>query len=598
MEFRLLGPLEVVGGGRDVRLGGTRLPALLATLLLHANQRVGHELLARVLWTQPPRAVGSNIRTYVAQLRARLVGAGEAASRLVTSGGGYRLEVRPGELDLAVFDGLVADGQRALERADRDAALDRLRRALDLWRGEPLTGVTGGPQLGVEAARLEERRADVAERWAELALATGRPEEAAVELGRVVPAHPLREQLWIQLMTALYRSGRQAAALAAYREAYRLLDQELGIRPGRPLQQLHQQILAADPALDRPYRRAAALASAPPRPRQLPPDLAAFAGRAEGLAALDALVGRREGDRPGVVTVAVVGGTPGVGKTTLALHWAHRVAHLFPDGQLHANLRGVRSTDVVRGFLDALGVPAERIPAGPDGPAGLYRSLLADRRVLVVLDDAADAEQVRPLLPGGAGCLVVVTGRYRLSSLVASAGAQPVHLDLPSAAEARDLLARRLGATRVAAEPAAVDEVVARCGRLPLALSIVAARAVAHPDRPLAALAAELRRAHGSLDAFGDADPAVDLRSVFARSYHALGPAAGRLFQALGSRPVPTSSVTEAAGLAGVAVPVARTLLTELADAHLVSERGPDRYAMHALLRAYASELPPPPPPR
>jgi DNA-binding SARP family transcriptional activator len=598
IEFRLLGQLEViVGTGKALRLGGARLPAMLATLLLNANETVSTEHLSRFLWPQPPRAADSNIRTYIAQLRGLLTTRAEGASRLTTGVSGYRLEVWPGELDVAVFDELVAEGQHALDGGEPDVALDRLRRALDLWRGEPLAGMTGGPQLGVEAARLEQRRLDVAERWAEVALAAGRSDEVAVELARIVPAYPLREQLWVQLMLALYRSGRQAAALAAYRDAYRLLDQELGIRPSRPLQQLHQQILNADPALDAAYLRPSTTLPAAPRPRQLPGDLATFAGRAEALAALDALVADRDGDRPAAVTVAVVAGTAGVGKTSLAVHWAHRVAHRFPDGQLYVNLRGFGPTgppvsprDALRGFLDALHVSPQRVPTGLDAQTALYRSLLADRRVLVVLDNARNAEQVWPLLPGGAGCFVVVTSRNRMSGLVAAVGAHPLSLDLLPPAEARDLLARRLGRARVAGDAGALDAIVARCARLPLALSIVAARALTRPDLSLRALAAELDHAEGSLDPFRDTDPAFDLPSVFSWSYRLLGADARALFRRLGSYPdaeIPLSHAT----LADVPVPRLRRLLAELADAHVVTEQGPGYYACHRLLRAYAAEL-------
>ncbi|MEU4480170.1 BTAD domain-containing putative transcriptional regulator [Micromonospora sp. NPDC023966] len=595
MEFRLLGPLEAVSAGRTLQLGGARLPALLATLLLNANQAVSGENLARALWTQPPRAAESNIRTYVARLRGQFGAPGEGESRLISGPGGYRLRVRSDELDLTRFTELVAEGRQAVDRADRAVALDRLRRALDLWRGDPLAGVHGGPQLGVEGARLEERRLDVVEQWAEVALAAGRAEEVATELARIVPQHPLREQLWVLLMLAYYRSGRQAAALAAYRDVYRLLDQELGIRPGRPLQRLQQRILAADRALDLPQRPAPAVAGAAPRPRQLPADLATFAGRGEQVATLDALTGDPAADRPATVTVALITGTAGVGKTALAMHWAHRVVHRFPDGQLYANLRGFDPTEppvdpaeTLRGFLDALGVPPERIPVGLDARAALYRSLVAGRRMLIVLDNARDAGQVRPLLPGSPGCLAVATGRGWLSGLIATAGAYPMELDLLPVGEARDLLVGRLGARRVAGEPAAVDEIISRCARLPLALALVAARAATRPDRPLGAVAAELRRGDGGLEAFRDGDPVLDVRTVLSWSYRALDPAARGLFRLLGTHPDPEISVADAVGLAGAPTPVVRRWLADLAEARLVTECRPERYAMHALLRAYA----------
>jgi tetratricopeptide (TPR) repeat protein len=279
------------------------------------------------------------------------------------------------------------------------------------------------------------------------------------------------------------------------------------------------------------------------------------------------------------------------------VHWAHRVAAQFPDGTLYVNLRGfdpggpaLDPGEAVRGFLDAFGVPAARIPAGLPAQAGLYRSLLAGKRVLVVLDNARDAGQVRPLLPGSPGCLAIVTSRNHLGGLVATEGAYPLTLDLFTSAEARDLLARRLGADRVASEPGATDDIITGCARLPLALAIAAARAAAHPGFPLTALAAELRETSAALNAFNDGDAATDVRAVFSWSYRTLSTGAARLFRLLGLHPGPDSSAPAAASLAGIAPGQARPLLTELARAHLLNEHTPGRYAFHDLLRAYAAE--------
>jgi tetratricopeptide (TPR) repeat protein len=297
------------------------------------------------------------------------------------------------------------------------------------------------------------------------------------------------------------------------------------------------------------------------------------------------------------VLIVTIDGTAGIGKTALAVHWSHRVADRFADGQLYVNLRGfdptgspVSPAEAVRGFLDAFEVPLERIPASVDAQVGLYRSLLANRRVLVVLDNARDADQVRPLLPGAPGCLVVVTSRNQLAGLVAAAGAHPLTLGLPTAAEARELLARRLGPDRVAAEPRAVDEIITLCARLPLALAIVAARAATHPGFGLAVLAGQLREARGGLDEFAGADQATDARAVFSWSYRQLSPAAARLFRLLGLHPGPDVAAPAAASLAGQPVGTVRPLLAELARAHLLAERVPGRYACHDLLRAYATE--------
>jgi tetratricopeptide (TPR) repeat protein len=296
------------------------------------------------------------------------------------------------------------------------------------------------------------------------------------------------------------------------------------------------------------------------------------------------------------VVITVIAGTAGVGKTTLAVHWAHQISHRYPDGQLYVNLRGfdpqsaaVDPGDTLRGFLDAFAVPAQQVPARLEDQAALFRSLLAGRRVLVVLDNARDTEQVQPLLPGSPGCLVVVTSRNRLSGLVA-AGAVPLPVDLLSAAESRALLSRRIGALRVAAEPEAVDDVVAACARLPLALAIVAARAAVYPQLGLASLATELRHAHGGLDAFVGENAASDARAVLSWSYHLLTDEAARLFRLLGLHPGPDLTGPSAASLAGLPLAPVRRLLAELSGAHLLEERTPGRFGFHDLLRAYATE--------
>ncbi|MET0426555.1 MAG: tetratricopeptide repeat protein [Actinoplanes sp.] len=333
-------------------------------------------------------------------------------------------------------------------------------------------------------------------------------------------------------------------------------------------------------------------------PAQLPMDAYGFTGRQAHLDTLDALVTTVD-EQPTALLISAIGGTAGIGKTALAVHWAHRVASRFPDGQLYVNMRAFAPTGVpvapheaVRGFLEALGVPPARIPAGPDAQVALYRSRLAGRRVLVVLDNVRDADQVRPLLPGAPGCAVVVTSRYQLTSLVAAEGAHPVDLDVLSPDEARRLLVRRIGPVRAAAEPEAVDALVAACCGLPLALTIVAARAVIQPGLSLAALAVELAGARDDgLDALTAGDATTDVRAVFSWSYRAVPPAAGRLFRLLGLHRAPDLGVDAAAALAGREPAEVRPLLTELARAHLVSEHVPGRFTFHDLLRAYAGEL-------
>jgi tetratricopeptide (TPR) repeat protein/transcriptional regulator with XRE-family HTH domain len=355
------------------------------------------------------------------------------------------------------------------------------------------------------------------------------------------------------------------------------------------------------------------VATAPgrPVPAQLPADVAGFVGRTDQLGRLSKLLddggrahawGRsdklRGWDRPSTVVISAIAGTAGVGKTALAVHWARQSLDRFPDGQLYVNLRGfdpggmaATPGEVVRSFLDALDVPAQRVPKGLDAQTALYRSLLAERRMLVLLDNARDADQVRPLLPGAPGCLVLVTSRNQLTGLIAGVGALPLPLDLLSPDEARDLLAQRLGMDRTAAEPAAVEEIIERCARLPLALAIVAARAATAPESPLTALAAELVHPHDRLDSLATGDPGTDARSVFSWSYQQLTQPTARLFRLLGVHPGPDLSVSAAASLAGIASARVRPLLAELVRAHLLAERAPGRYALHDLLRAYAGEL-------
>jgi hypothetical protein len=329
-------------------------------------------------------------------------------------------------------------------------------------------------------------------------------------------------------------------------------------------------------------------------PRQLPPAPRLFLGRADELAALDRFAGR--GDAPAGAVTCAIGGTAGIGKTTLAVHWAHRVADRFPDGQLYANLGGfgpgspVPVTDAVRGFLEAFAVPPQEIPTTPEGQIGLYRSLLAGRRILVLLDNARDADQVRPLLAGSTGCLTLVTSRSQLFGLIAIEGAHWLSLDLLDRSQTRAMLADRIGPDRVAAEPEAVDRIVAVCAGLPLVIAIVAARAASHPGFPLAALAGELTGARG-LEAFTIGDQALDVRTVLSWSYRGLDPAAARLFRQLGRHPGPDIGTAAAASLAGVPAGEARPLLRGLAEAHLLTEHRPGRFAYHDLLRAYAEEL-------
>jgi tetratricopeptide (TPR) repeat protein len=406
-------------------------------------------------------------------------------------------------------------------------------------------------------------------------------------------------------MLALYRCGRQGEALRVYRETRATLAGELGVEPGPELHQMHQRILAGDPSLVAAQpSRAASRGPAVPRsgeppplvPRQLPAGLRHFTGRAAELGALDALLDEAA-DGADTVAISAVGGTAGVGKTALAVHWAHRVAHRFPDGQLFVDLHGfdpagqpVSPAEAIRGFLDALHVRPERLPVSPDAQAALYRSLVAGQRMLIVLDNARDAAQAGPLLPGAPHCLVVVTSRSQLAGL-AGGDACFLSLDVLTESEGTRLMAGRIGADRVQAEPAAAAELVRLCAGLPLAIAIAMARAALRPSFPLAALAAELRDARTRLDVLATTGNAgMDLRAVFSWSLRHLAEPAARMFRLLGVHPGPDISARAAASLAGVPLPRARELLAELAGANLLTEHAPGRFAFHDLLRAYAGE--------
>lgn len=573
VEVRVLGPLEVVAGGRQVELGGPRLRAVLALLAARAGRVVSVAVLVDALWPQdaPPGAT-RNARTYVSRLRAVL-----PDGLVTTRAPGYVL--RAGSVDAGRFEQLAATG-REEHRSGRSAEAARsLAAALQLWRGDAYGefGATG--VLAAEAVRLERLRLTAVEDRIAAELACGAGAELVAELEALVERHPAHERLWEQLMTALFRSGRQADALATYRRARAALVEAAGVEPSPALVALHGRLLAQDGSL---LPRAAAVI----RPAQLPPAVTGFSGRERDLATLDSLVGG----------ICVLSGTAGVGKTTLALHWAHRAVDRFPDGSLYADLAGfdpVRPPrapgDAVRGMLEALGVAGDRMPADLDGRVALYRSLLAGRRMLVVLDNARDAAQVQPLLPGEPGCLALVTSRDRLVALVARQGARPVPVDLPDDADARALLGTRLRGAR----PDTVAEIVARCARLPLALAVVAGRAATRPGSADLAedLAAELRAAAGDLDVFDGGDPVADVRSVLSWSYRAVSAEAARLFRLLGLHPGPEVGVAVAASLAGVPVPAARRALAELSRATLLEERSAGRYGRHDLLAAYAAEL-------
>jgi tetratricopeptide (TPR) repeat protein len=519
----------------------------------------------------------------------------EPGRLLASAGRGYVLHVADGHLDLEVAERHLEDARRAKATGNLEAAVAAQESALKIWQGVPLAGVPG-PLAEIERARLSERRLTLLEDRAETVLRLGGPADLAGELASLIAEHPFRERLAGLLMRALYQAGRRAEALAVYRSTRQTLAEELGIEPVPSLRRLHDDILGnRDIAAEQDsYGLPSAVNAASVIPRQLPAGPRQFTGRESELKTLLTLA--REAVAGDAVVIAAIGGTAGVGKSALAVQFAHQVADEFPDGQLYADLRGSGAVgtpaspqEVIRGFLDAFAVEPARIPADPRSQAGLYRSVLAGKKLVVLLDDVGDEDQVRPLLPGGGGCLVIITSRHRLTGLAAAHAATVLTLDVLTDDEARELLVRRLGGRRVSAEPEAVSELSRLCARLPLALSVAAARAAGRPQLSVSTLAADLRDESGRLDLLDTGEGASSVRSAFSCSYKALSAPAARMFRLLGIHPGPDVTIPAAASLAAVSVGHARDVLAELDREHLIGEHAPGRFAFHDLLRAYAA---------
>ncbi|HKT00615.1 MAG TPA: AfsR/SARP family transcriptional regulator [Rugosimonospora sp.] len=510
MRFRVLGPVQVRAGDQPVPLPAGHSRVVLALLALYANTSVSVQRLTEAAWDgRPPATSRTQIHGVVSMLRRALAGLAE----IVTEANGYLLRVPRGDCDAPEFLVLLDRARRAQLAGDSATVVEVLDRALALWRGPAFGGLPSG-LLAAEAARLDEARLTAVALHARAELDLGRCERATARLIALVEQHPLHERLRELLMLALYQAGRRAEALAVFQQGRRALVEELGVEPGPGLQDLHRHILRGQPG---PQGHATGPHRLSVVPRQVPAAVPDLAGRQDELTRLTGLLDRAGTDGRSVV-IAAIDGAAGVGKTTLAVYWAHQMAGAFPDGQLYVDLRGdepdvppVPPGQAVRGFLDALEVPAPRIPSDLSAQSALYRSVLAGKRMLVLLDNARDAEQIRPLLPGAPGSVVVVTSRTALTGLIAAHGAHPVTLDPLSGAEAHDLLAARLGDNRLAAEPAATADLISLCARLPWALSVVAARAAVHPGTPLATFAAELREAQHQGATPDASNPASDL---------------------------------------------------------------------------------------
>lgn len=590
VELRILGPLEVCLDGSPVSLPATKPRVLLASLLVRPNQVIGIDELAERVWGErPPASVKGTLQTYVMRLRQTL-GSG---CPIETAPGGYRLRVEPQQLDVLRFTELAERGRGARAADDLAAAGSAFAEALSIWRGPPLVDIPSETLQREEAPRLEEQWLRVLEERFDVELEIGRHTEVLAELQQVSGRHPLREHLWAQLMLALYRGGRQAEALEAFGTVSGVLAEQLGIDPGEELRELRQRILVADPALAAPAGPAHGVEHpSGVAPSELPPDLVDFVGREQPVAEIaDMLVAPQQGGGPPIVTLT---GPPGVGKTALAVHIGHSVRGHFPDGQLYVNLRGysqdapLTTSEVLTRFLRALGVPAERIPVEQDEQVGMYRSRLGDRRMLVLLDNAASAGQVRGLLPGCSACAVLVTSRDALRGLAALQGARPTTLDALDERESLRLLRGMIGRA-AESEPEATAELVTLCTRLPLALRIAAANVAAAPSGTVASYVERLRSGNRLAALVIDGDEQAAVRAAFDVSYGALDPRVATAFRLLSVVPGPDFTPEVCAVLCQVPRSEGERLLGVLATANLLQQHPGARFQFHDLTREYAA---------
>jgi DNA-binding SARP family transcriptional activator len=620
MRFRLLGPLEIRAGEDWRGIGAPKWRSILAALLINAGQIVPADVLINEVWPDsPPAKAGNLISIYVLRLR-RLLDDTDGAI-LVTRAPGYQLRLAPGDTDAGVFETLVREGRRAYVAADPERAAAQLAEALALWRGSPLADVPATALVETEASRLTDLHLDARELRIQAELACGSHAQVIPELRRLLADNALRENLWLLLMQALDGAGRHAEALDAYGQVRSVFAEELGVDPGIELRQFHAGLLAKDKdeavtkdAGDAPGTISGGTVTASsrpvppvpeagvprpvPAPAQLPADVADFTGREDQVRHLcDLLAGSGAEADPGAVRIALVAGSGGLGKTSLAVHAAHRVSRGFPDGQLYVDLLGATPQplppgDVLARFLRDLGVDGRDIAVDEDERAARYRTVLAGRRMLVVLDNARDAAQVRPLLPGTASCAVLVTTRSRMADL---ASTRLVDLNVLDDEEALALFTKVVGGERAAAEPEATAELLVACAGLPLAIRICAARLATRSGWTIQAMAGRLRDQHRRLDEMRAGDLAV--RASFQVSFASLpagaqpdGIAPADAFRLLGLWQGPSISAAAAAALFGTPEYQAEDVLETLVDVHLLESTSADRYKFHDLLRVYSSE--------
>lgn len=594
VEYRILGPVEVSVAGRARTVAGRRQRNLLAALLLSAGQTVSVDRLIDLLWgEEPPKTAITAVHGLVSQLR-RLLGGGDIRdSPLQFRIHGYALQVEAGTFDLHEFERLTEEGRRRLAAGRLLEATSLLEGALQLWRGRALGGVTATALLEREVPRLEELRLAALEDLFDAALRLDQNDTHLPQMRQLVTEHPFRERLRAQLMLALYRSGRISESLEVYRQARQVLAEELGLEPGGELQRLEQAILRRDPILQAPSTEGAAATR--PVPAQLPPHVADFTGRDAEMDGVRALLRNALDAGRTTPVVVAISGQPGVGKTALALRAAHEVRELFRDGQLYADLGGVGARPVepehVLGeWLRDLGFDAANVPDAVEGRSRLFRSRLAGRRMLLVLDDASHEAQIRPLLPGSAGCAVITTSRTALTGLES---AHLIELRVLPSAQAVELLARIAGRERVAAQPEAAAAIVDACGRLPLGLRVAGARLAARPAWPLERLATLLGDERRRLDVLVAGD--LEVRASISLSYQALSDRLREALRLLGALEVRHLAPWMAAALLNETENTAESILERLEERRLLEPASLDpvgqaRYRFHDLVRTFARE--------